>query len=64
MARSKDPKIPDAILDQLLGGADPKTAFGRFEESAGRAGAECGDRPSSCERRGRQTAETATARRR
>ena len=28
MARRKDPKIPDAILDQLLGGADPKTAFG------------------------------------
>ena len=27
MARRKDPKIPDAILDQLLGGADPKTAF-------------------------------------
>ena len=23
----KEPKIPDAILDQLLGGADPKTAF-------------------------------------
>ena len=27
MARRKDPKIPNAILDQLLGGADPKTAF-------------------------------------
>src|SRR5271163_4340544 len=27
MPRRKDPKIPDAILDQLLGGADPKTAF-------------------------------------
>jgi putative transposase len=27
MARRKEPKIPDAILDQLLGGADPKTAF-------------------------------------
>ena len=27
MARHKEPKIPDAILDQLLGGADPKTAF-------------------------------------
>jgi putative transposase len=27
MARSKEPKIPDAILDQLLAGADPKTAF-------------------------------------
>ena len=27
MARRKNPKIPDAILDQLLGGADPKTAF-------------------------------------
>src|SRR5277367_4483415 len=27
MARRKAPKIPDAILDQLLGGADPKTAF-------------------------------------
>ena len=27
MARRKEPKIPDAILDQLLGGADPRTAF-------------------------------------
>ena len=27
MARRKEPKIPDAILDQLLAGADPKTAF-------------------------------------
>jgi putative transposase len=27
MARRKDPRIPDAVLDQLLGGADPKTAF-------------------------------------
>ena len=27
MARRKNPKIPDVILDQLLGGADPKTAF-------------------------------------
>ena len=27
MARRKEPKIPDVILDQLLGGADPKTAF-------------------------------------
>ena len=27
MARRKQPVIPDAILDQLLGGADPKTAF-------------------------------------
>ncbi len=27
MARRKEPKIPDAILDQLLGGADAKTAF-------------------------------------
>ena len=27
MARRKEPRIPDAILDQLLGGADPKTAF-------------------------------------
>ncbi len=27
MARRKEPKIPDTILDQLLGGADPKTAF-------------------------------------
>jgi putative transposase len=26
-ARRKEPKIPDAILDQLLAGADPKTAF-------------------------------------
>jgi putative transposase len=29
MARRKEPKIPDAILDQLLAGADPKTAFDR-----------------------------------
>jgi putative transposase len=27
MARRKDPRIPDAVLDQVLGGADPKTAF-------------------------------------
>jgi putative transposase len=27
MARRKEPIIPDAILDQLLGGADAKTAF-------------------------------------
>src|SRR3712207_2521499 len=28
MPRRKEPTIPDAILDQLLAGADPKTAFG------------------------------------
>ena len=27
MPRRKEPKIPDAILDQLLAGADPKTVF-------------------------------------
>jgi putative transposase len=27
MPRRKEPKIPDAILDQLLAGTDPKTAF-------------------------------------
>src|SRR6195952_5808076 len=27
MPRRKEPKIPDAILDQLLAGADPKAAF-------------------------------------
>lgn len=27
MARRKEPRIPDALLDQLLAGADPKTAF-------------------------------------
>jgi len=27
MARCKAPRIPDALLDQLLSGADPKTAF-------------------------------------
>jgi putative transposase len=27
MPRRKEPKIPDAILDQLLAGADPKTGF-------------------------------------
>jgi len=26
-ARRKEPKIPDAVLDRLLAGADPKTAF-------------------------------------
>ena len=27
MPRRKEPKIPDAVLDQLLAGADPKTVF-------------------------------------
>src|SRR5919107_6133092 len=27
MPRRKEPRIPDAILDQLLAGADPRTAF-------------------------------------
>src|SRR3954452_9389157 len=27
MPKRKQPRIPDAILDQLLAGADPKTAF-------------------------------------
>lgn len=27
MARRKAPRVPDALLDQLLAGADPKTAF-------------------------------------
>lgn len=27
MARRKQPTIPDALVDQLLAGADPKTAF-------------------------------------
>ena len=27
MPRRKEPRIPDAVLDQLLAGADPKTAF-------------------------------------
>jgi mutator family transposase len=27
MSRRKEPRIPDAVLDQLLAGADPKTAF-------------------------------------
>ena len=27
MARRKEPRIPDAVLDQLLAGAEPKTAF-------------------------------------
>src|SRR3954449_10478589 len=27
MPRREEPRIPDAILDQLLAGADPKTAF-------------------------------------
>jgi hypothetical protein len=29
MARRKQPIIADALLDQLLGGADPKTAFAK-----------------------------------
>src|SRR5262252_4954829 len=28
MPRRKDPRIADAVLDQLLAGADPKTVFG------------------------------------
>lgn len=35
MARRKQPSIPDALLDQLLAGADPKSAFakdGLFDE--------------------------------
>ena len=28
MARRKEPVIPDALLDQLLAGADPRTVFG------------------------------------
>ena len=27
MPRRKEPRISDAVLDQLLAGADPKTAF-------------------------------------
>lgn len=27
MGRRKSPRIPDALLDQLLAGADPKTVF-------------------------------------
>jgi transposase-like protein len=27
MPRRKEPRIPDAVLDQLLAGADPKTVF-------------------------------------
>jgi putative transposase len=27
MPRRKEPRIPDTVLDQLLAGADPKTAF-------------------------------------
>src|SRR5215210_3979572 len=29
MARRKEPAIPDHLLDQLLGGADPQTALGK-----------------------------------
>ncbi|SNB84425.1 hypothetical protein SAMN06265338_1361, partial [Rhodoblastus acidophilus] len=29
MARRKSPLIPDQLLDQLLAGADPKTAFAK-----------------------------------
>ena len=27
MPRRNEPRIPDAVLDQLLAGADPKAAF-------------------------------------
>ena len=27
MPRRKEPRIPDAVLDQLLAGADPQTVF-------------------------------------
>jgi len=27
MPRRKEPRIPDAVLDQLLAGADPNTVF-------------------------------------
>ena len=27
MARRKEPRIPDAVLDELLAGADPKTVL-------------------------------------
>lgn len=27
MARRNEPRIPDAVLDELLAGADPKTAL-------------------------------------
>lgn len=29
MARRKQPSIPDQLLDQLLAGADPKSAFAK-----------------------------------
>ncbi len=29
MARRKEPRIPDHLLDQLLGGADAKSAFAK-----------------------------------
>ena len=51
MARRKTPRIPDALLDQLLAGADPRTAFDaerparRAEEGPGRAGVERRDGP-------------------
>src|SRR3954447_15517650 len=32
MPRRKEPRIPDAILDQLLAGADPRTAFDRYRQ--------------------------------
>ena len=54
------PKIPDAILDQLLGGSDPKTDFdpNGLLDDLNKALAEralnAENRPSSCERRGWQ----------
>ena len=69
MPRRKEPKIPDAILDQLLAGTDPKTAFDPNGLLDGLKKA-LAERVLNAERitisaaRGRATAATATARRR
>ena len=71
MPRRRSPAIPDALLDQLLDGADPRTAFQtgrrhrRTEEGAGRTNAERHDRPfGQCgSPMGRPTPATAMARR-
>jgi putative transposase len=47
MPRRKEPRIPDAVLDQLLAGADPKTVFdpngllGDLKKALAREGSQC-----------------------
>jgi hypothetical protein len=69
MPRRKEPKIPDAILDQLLAGTDPKTAFdpNGLLDGLKKALAERvlnAEMDHHLDGEGRATAATATARRR